>query len=105
MDRSVVAITVTADSSFCLVACAVASVLRDGRRAVVTAVGGRAGEQAMRAAAYAWLWLNEEGIDVVCTSLFAPLLEDSGDGVAVKLELRRGPGPGWDSGLRAVSLS
>lgn len=105
MDRSVVAITVTADSSFCLVACAVASVLRDGRRAVVTAVGGRAGEQAMRAAAYAWLWLNEEGIDVACTSSFAPLLEGDGDRVAVRLELRRRPGLGRSGGLRAVSLS
>lgn len=105
MDRSVVSFTVSADSSFCLVACAVASVLRDGRQAVVTAVGGRAGEQAMRAAAYAWLWLNEEGIDVVCTSFFAPLLEDSRDEVAVRLELRRRPGLGWGSGLRAASLS
>lgn len=105
MDRSVVAITVTADSSFCLVACAVASVLRDGRRAVVTAVGGRAGEQAMRAAAYAWLWLNDEGIDVVCTSFFTPLLEDNGDEVAVRLELRRRPGLGWGGRLRAASLS
>ena len=78
-------IRVSADSRSTAVAGAIAGCVRERRRAEVQAIGAGAVNQAVKAAAIARSYLQQDGIDVICIPSFADVMIGGQGRTAVKL--------------------
>lgn len=71
------------------VAGAIAGVIRDSGLAEVQSIGAGATNQAIKAVAIARSYLNEEGIDIVCTPSFIDVAIDDEERTAIRLVIER----------------
>jgi stage V sporulation protein S len=76
---------VSARSRSTAVAGAIAGVIREHQRAEVQAIGAGAVNQAVKATAIARVYLEEDGIDVICIPCFTEVLVDGQERTAVRL--------------------
>ena len=82
-------IKVSAHSRSTSVAGAIAGVIREVGRAEVQAIGARAVNQAVKAAAIALGYLKQDGIDVVMIPAFTEVAIDDQERTAVKLTIEK----------------
>jgi stage V sporulation protein S len=75
------------------VAGAIAGVIRESGIAEVQSIGAGATNQAIKAVAIARSYLNEEGIDIVCTPSFIDVAIDEEERTAIRLEIMKRPNP------------
>ncbi len=78
-------IKVSAGSRTSSVAGAIAGVVREHKRAEVQAIGAGAVNQAVKAAAIARGYLQEDGIDVICIPEFTSVDIDGKERTAIRL--------------------
>jgi stage V sporulation protein S len=88
-------IKVSAKSRSTAVACAIAGVVREGKRAEAQAIGAGAVNQAVKAVAIARGYLALDGIEVICIPEFTEVDIDGQERTAIKLTVEpRRPAPG-----------
>ena len=78
-------IKVAAGSRSTAVAGAIAGTIREHKRAEVQAIGAGAVNQAVKAAAIARGYLEEDGIDMICIPMFTEIMIEDQERTAVKL--------------------
>jgi stage V sporulation protein S len=76
---------VSARSRSTAVAGAIAGVIREHKHAEVQAIGAGAVNQAVKATAIARVYLEEDGIDVICIPCFTEVLVDGQERTALRL--------------------
>jgi len=91
MSHPTTIITVVAESLPASIAAQIISLIRQGKPLAVQAIGSMAVEQAMKAAALAWCYLEAEGIAVACFPSFAKVKIDNRERTFVRLEVRTQP--------------
>jgi len=80
-------IKVAARSRTTAVAGAIAGVIREHGRAEVQAIGAGAVNQAIKAAAIARRFLEQDGIDAICIPMMIEVVIDDQERTAVRLEI------------------